>query len=36
MAWRTIIRIALEGDVRIGPLHPRIEGIMQEEIRQER
>jgi len=30
-----IVGIALEPDVRIGPAHPKIEGIMHEEIRQQ-
>src|SRR5215467_2119966 len=31
-----IVRVSLERIVRKGPLHPRIERIMQKEIRQER
>ena len=32
----SIVRVALELDVRIDSLHPHIERIMQEQIRQER
>jgi len=31
-----VIGISLERDVRIVPLHPRIEGIVQEQVRQQR
>jgi hypothetical protein len=31
-----IVRVALEGDAREGPLHPMIERIVQEEVGQQR